>query len=104
MDVVVRLDIEKPLTLEDFTPREEEWITDLVTTRIYAGGSRLDEGWRYRWDGIARHVPDIIPRKYKGKKLQAMDVIVNMQDRNTIETIFAVYTGYRVEYGIFVKE
>lgn len=104
MDVVIRLDVEKPLTLEDIVPREEEWIPDLIKTRIYAGGSRLDEGWRYRWDGIARHVPNIIPRKYKGKKLQEMDVIVNMQDRNTIETIFAVYTGYRVEYGIFVKE
>lgn len=104
MDVVVRLDVEKPLTLEDLTPREEEWITDLINTRIYAGGSRLDDGWRWRWDGIACHLPEIIPRKYKGKKLQAMDVLVNMQDRNTIETIFGVYTGYRVEYGIFVKE
>ena len=104
MDVAIRVEVEKPLTLEDLIPREEECFADLITTRIYAGGSRLDEGWRWRWDGIARHVPDIIPRKYKGKKLQAMDVIVNMQDRNTIETIFAVYTGYRVEYGIFVKE
>lgn len=104
MDVTIRVEVEKPLTLEDIVPREEEWITDLINTRIYAGGSRLDNGWRWRWDGISRHVPDIIPKKYKGKKLQAMDVCVNMQDRNTIETIFAVYTGYRVEYGIFVKE
>jgi len=104
MDVVVRLDVEKPLTLEDLTPREEECFADLINTWIYAGGSRLDDGWRWRWNGIARHVPEIIPRKYKGKRLQAMEVLVNMQDRNTIETIFAVYTVYRVEYGIFVKE
>lgn len=104
METVVRVDVKNPLTADCLIPKDGEWITELVITRIYAGGARLDEGWKYRWDGIARHVPDIIPRKFRGKKLQAMDVLVNMQDRHTIETIFAVYTGYRVEYGIFVKE
>lgn len=96
--------VEKPLTLEDIVPREEEPFTDLIITRIYSGGTRLDDGWKYRWDGISRHVPDCIPQKHKGKKLQAMDIMVNMKDRNTIETIFANYTDNRIEYGIFVKE
>ena len=104
MEEAVRVYVEKPMTLEDLIPGEEEPFTDLIITRIYAGGSRIDGGWQYRWDGIGRHVPDCIPRKHKGKKLQAMDVIVSVKDGMTVETIFGVYTGYRIEYGIFVKE
>ena len=100
----VKIFVEKPLTLEDIVPGEEEPFTKLTITRIYSGGSRLDNGWKYRWDGISRHVPDCISRKHKGKKLQSMDVIVNTKDRLTIETIFGNYTDCRIEYGIFVKE
>lgn len=100
----VKILVDAQMTLEDIAPREEEPFTKLINTRIYAGGSRLDNGWKYRWDGISRHVPDCIPRKHNGKKLQNMDVIVNMKNRNTIETIFGNYTDCRIEYGIFVKE
>ena len=46
----VKVYVEKPMTLEDLIPGEEEPFTDLIITRIYAGGSRIDGGWQYRWD------------------------------------------------------
>lgn len=104
--VAIRVELERPLTLNDLCP--ESWETPLrkmVIARIYAGSTRLDEGWKYRWDGINRLIPPMVPHKNKGRNLQNMTVIVNHDDRMTVETIFAYYTGgYCVEYGIFVKE
>ena len=102
--VAIRVDLDKPLTLEDLMPDDRMSLYGTINTRIYAGGSRLDEGWRYRWDGITRKIPPCVPHKNKGRNLQTVTVIVNPQDRRTVETIFAYYTGHMVEYGIYVEE
>lgn len=102
---VIRVELPEKMTLRNLAP--PTWDTDLnevVITKIYAGGTRLDEGWKYSWDGIHKMIPPMIPRKNKGRNLQSMIVMVNMEDRMTIETILAYYTGWDcVEYGIFVK-
>ena len=100
--VFVRVNPEKPLTLAELVPGSWETpLRDMVITRIYAGGTRLDEGWKHRWDGINRLIPPMIPHKNKGRNLQNMTVMVNPGDRMTVETIFAYYTGgYCVEYGM----
>ena len=103
--VTVRVELENPLMLDDLVPEDRLSLYGTVNTRIYADGTRLDEGWRYRWDGITRKIPPCVPWKNKGRKLQNMTVIVNPQDRRTVETIFAYYTGCDViEYGLFTKE
>lgn len=104
---LVRVAVEKPLTLRDIMPGSplEANPRDLVITAIYDRGTRLDNGWMYRWDGINRRIPEMVERKHKGKRLQRMVVIVDHETRSNIRTIIAYYTqNCTVEYSVEVKE
>ena len=98
----VRLPV--PLTLEDLVPDWNEPLQHTILAKLYAGGTRLDNGWQFRWDGITRRVPSAIPMKHRGRKLQSMTVLCDTHDRKTIQTILAYYTWnecieYSFEYG-----
>lgn len=96
------LKLSAPLTLADIRPDWETPMSDMTVTKIYQGGSRIDNGWCYSYDGILRVVPPCIPRKHKGKKLRGMTVMVR-GDGQTVAEIFAHYTGHTVEYGLEVE-
>lgn len=95
---VEHVSLPAPLTLADIKP-DGWWPSgSIITTRIYQNGTRLDNGWMFRWDGISRKVPDFIPMTKDGELLVSMDVLCK-EDRNTIASIIARYPyGEAVEY------
>ena len=97
--MVERVRLSAPLTLEDLIPDWDEPFKNTIIAKLYAGGTRLDDGWKYRWDGITRRIPPMIPAKHKGRKLQSMTILCDPKDRKTIQAILTYYTWNEcVEY------
>ena len=98
--MVEHVNLPAPLTRCDLMPNWQDPACNVVVTKIYVGGERLDNGWGNSYNGILRRVPPIIPMRYRGHKLHAMTVLCDAKDENTVESILAYYHLRRgcVEY------